>query len=108
MSGVKFLEKEEVVGKLRVIAEEVKARDPNVKAIYLFGSLVRGDYTSRSDADILIVLKDAVGRPMDRVADYLLSFSDAGIAVDVFPFAYKEIKGNSFLERARKEGIQLS
>ena len=90
--------------------------DANLDELYIparypngFDAGIPGEYYNRNDADEAIKRSEEILKYVRReISCYLLSFSDAGIAVDVFPFAYKEIKGNSFLERARKEGIQLS
>jgi len=40
---------------LSEIASNLKAKHPEVKDLFLFGSFARGDYTPESDIDILIV-----------------------------------------------------
>ena len=61
-SGVRALE---YLKRGREVAEFVKevitAYDPGAE-VYLFGSVVRGDYTAASDIDILVVTRNVAGR----------------------------------------------
>jgi predicted nucleotidyltransferase len=107
MFGVRLLEKNKVIGTLKEIAKDIKTSDPNIKKVILFGSLVNNNFTAASDADILIILKKDSRRPMDRIPEYLIKFSNAGVPVDIFPFTEEEIKRNRFLEKAKREGIEL-
>ncbi len=58
MKGI-FLNRDKVMTELKKSAEDIKSRFPSVKGIYLFGSLVRGDYHGLCDADIIVVFKGA-------------------------------------------------
>ncbi len=102
----RFLNKEKIVDALKKIAGRM-AEKPNVRGVYLFGSLVEGVYTPKSDADILVVLKADERNPRDRIPEYLRYFLDAPIPVDVFPFTEKEIAKNPFLSGAIRKGINL-
>lgn len=78
----------------------------------LFGSLATGRATSRSDADLLIVLRAHPDPARERIPEYLAAFLDAPVPVDVFPFTADEIamrraRGNRFLETAEREGVDL-
>lgn len=79
--------------------------------VSLFGSLAKGNYTGRSDADILIVLKEDSRRFIDRIPPYLAAFLYADVPVDVFPYTEEELKQlrkeNSFVERILDEKIIL-
>ncbi len=68
---------------------------------------MNNDFTAASDADILIILREDSRRPMDRIPEYLIKFSNAGVPVDIF-LTEEEIKKNRFLEKAEREGIELS
>jgi predicted nucleotidyltransferase len=81
-----------ILERLTVRARELKQRDHRVREVYLFGSLAKGTTLPGGDADILIVLSDSDKSIIDRVADYMDSFSRVGLAVDIFPYTEAEMK----------------
>src|SRR5437867_2992594 len=90
-AGVRFLDRDAVVTALRRLSTRLVSENPAVRAVLLFGSLARGDYCRRSDADLLICLRSTSGdRPMDRIPTYLEAFLDAPVPVDVLPLTEEE------------------
>ena len=67
---VRFINAVEVTEKLKSISGHILQSDENVLGIYLFGSLSDDKYVARSDADILIILKDDKRRFIDRIPDF--------------------------------------
>jgi len=63
--------------------------DPNVLAVYLFGSFARGTAVPGSDVDLLIVLDTDERPPRDRIPDYLPDAFPVG--VDVIPWTRSEL-----------------
>jgi predicted nucleotidyltransferase len=59
-------------------------RDPDVLAVFLFGSHVRREATSRSDVDICLVLASADGAPRDGTRAQLAYLSEFDLDVAVF------------------------
>ena len=104
---VTFPNPEKIKNELRELAREAIIKEPNILAIYLFGSRANGNFSARSDADLLIVLKQDRSRPLDRIPHYLEFFLKASIPVDVFPYTEEEIENNSFAQKARQEGVLL-
>lgn len=51
---------------LRRAAAEAKCRHPEMVHVFLFGSLVRGDYTADSDADLIVVVRKDFPCILDR------------------------------------------
>ena len=95
-----------LINSLKEFLTELK-RLPEVKRVILFGSIVRGDYGLRSDADVLVILnKSRYKRFFDRIPRYL-SIIDPPIPVDIFPFTIEEIKRNKIATHALKNGIEL-
>ena len=97
------LDVDNIIKKLRTAAEELKNRDNNVLEVFLFGSLAKGEAVPGSDADIVIVLKKSEKRIIDRITDFVDSFSDINIGVDIFPYTIGEIEefkeeGNSLIK----------
>jgi predicted nucleotidyltransferase len=54
---VRFIDREQVIRDLRQAVAEAKARYPEIVKVFLFGSLVRGNWTADSDADLIIVAR---------------------------------------------------
>ena len=78
---------------LQIVAEEFASSIPkkNIKAIVLFGSVARGEFTEKSDIDVLIVYKDKnVKKEIDYLIDKLLDTYDVHI-IPVF-LTEKEIR----------------
>jgi len=91
-AGARFLDRDAVLQSLRRISEQLVRDKPQVQGIALFGSLARGDYSRRSDADILVCLRSAPEeRPADRIPPLLAVFLDAPIPVDILPLTAAEI-----------------
>ena len=96
------------------LSESLVNADRRVLGIVLFGSLARGDYGRRSDADLLVWLRSPCReRPVDRIPTYLRAFLDAPVPVDVFPFTAEELgqrldQGSPFWRRVRDEVLLLA
>jgi len=103
-----------VVRSLRELAATLVRSNPDVEAVVLFGSLVRGDYGRRSDADILVCLRaKRADRPADRIPCLLAAFLDAPVPVDVLPLTAEEVcarlqAGDPFWRRVLSEGWLLA
>ena len=52
---VRFLDLDQVLRDLRSAAAEARRAHPEIVKVYLFGSLVRGNWTADSDADLIVV-----------------------------------------------------
>jgi predicted nucleotidyltransferase len=63
---VRFLDYDLVLDALRCAAAEAKARHPEILRVFLLGSLVRGDYTAGSDADLIVVVRRDFSCILDR------------------------------------------
>jgi uncharacterized protein len=106
-----FLDKEGILARLSDCSRALRA-NPNVLEVRLFGSLVRGDCTPGSDADVLIILKNDVRRMIDRIPEYLDSFRNVPVPVDVFPYTENEVRkmkaeGNALIREATEKGQRL-
>jgi predicted nucleotidyltransferase len=64
--------------------------DPNVVAVYLFGSFARGTPVPGSDVDLLIVLERDPRPPRDRIPDHLPGGFPVGVDVIVWTRAEME------------------
>ena len=108
MQKAKFLNKKQVLKKLSELASLIITKDNSIRKIILFGSIANDTYTTTSDADLLIILKDSNLRMIDRIPDLLLHFVNAPVPVDVFPYTENEIKHIPFAQKALREGIDLA
>ncbi len=109
---IKYLNGEAVIEQLKRCAVNLKRSNPNVLGVILFGSLVHGDYGPRSDADLLIILASDERRRIDRIPEFLHSFSEVIIPVDVFPLTTHELQqevvsDNLHIKRILKEGMEI-
>jgi len=85
-----FADKDKVMRELRAWAAALRAGEPRVEKVGLFGSYATDTYGPRSDADLLIVLRGSEKVFRDRIPDFLPD----GISVpcDVFPYTTGEIQ----------------
>ncbi|MFH1123662.1 MAG: nucleotidyltransferase domain-containing protein [Pseudomonadota bacterium] len=94
--------------------ETVKSRlGENVIRMSVFGSKVRGDYTEKSDIDILVIVKERSLRVMDQIAEIT---SDLNIEFDlsIAPVVFSEheydmnaIMASPFSLAVHEEGLLL-
>ena len=105
----KFASRRQILDLARTTAERIAADHPQVTRILLFGSFARGDFGTRSDMDLLILLKDSSLPIRDRIAQFLEYCS--GYPADVFPLTETELEGrlrenDPFWVRAVSEAIE--
>jgi predicted nucleotidyltransferase len=83
-----------------------------LKKVILFGSYARGDYTSESDIDLLLLL-DGVDDPNVERERYSQTICDLSLKYDtvvsVIPMDYKRYLSSKtpLILNTRKEGIQI-
>ena len=88
---ITFLNRDEVLEELKVLAQEILNQSDDILEISLFGSLARGHHAPGSDADLLIVLRDSDVPMRERIPRFLRLFLQGPIPVDVFPYTQQEI-----------------
>jgi predicted nucleotidyltransferase len=103
------LDRQRIEHNIRAYAHQL-AEAPQVLAVVLFGSLVRGEATAMSDADVLILLRDSSQPFHERLPDFLRS--GVGISLDVFPYTLSEAmrslqEGWGVVPVALREGVWL-
>ncbi|MEW6685427.1 MAG: nucleotidyltransferase domain-containing protein [Candidatus Edwardsbacteria bacterium] len=108
---ISYFPKENVWEAVQALARQLLREHQEICRIILFGSLVRGDAVPGSDVDLLIILKGSNEPFLQRIVNYLPTQFPVGI--DVFPYTETELKmmleqGNYFLQKALKEGIEIS
>ena len=112
-AGAVYLDREQPIEELRVAATRAAARMPAVRRVILFGSLVAGIPTPRSDADLLVVLSESDQRqPRDRVPEVLSALMPLPCPVDLFVLTSEEFdrysrEGQPLVREVRKHGRDL-
>lgn len=97
------LDRDLIVQRLRRYAQHELGRRPEVREAVLIGSLARGDWSPRSDADIVIVVDGSVEPGPFRGAAYSPAAS-VGVAVDILVYTPEEAATWSPRFRAEVEG----
>jgi predicted nucleotidyltransferase len=92
--------------------EEINLRlGHHLKDIILFGSRARGDYTSDSDYDCLLVVDEVSSELKDTVDDIAGDFLyNYNVVFSIFPVSetnYKEQKYNPLFMNIKNDGIAL-
>ena len=112
---VTFLDNAAAREALGAAARDLLAADANVEAVYLFGSLAAGRATPDSDADVLVVVKEATGRWFDRGDFYRERFLVAGPGLNVELFVYTRAEldrmkaaGNAFIAEMTTTAASLA
>jgi predicted nucleotidyltransferase len=91
MSSVVFhrLDRDRVVRRLKEYARGEVAQRSEVREVILVGSLARGDWSARSDADLVIVV-DRSDTPWRSRAEAYLPSRRVGVPVDVLVYTADE------------------
>jgi predicted nucleotidyltransferase len=91
MSDVVFhrLDRDLIVQRLRDYAQCELTPRPEVREVVLIGSLARGDWSARSDADVVVIVDVARERGPFRGSEYAPAKS-VGVAVDVLVYTPEE------------------
>ena len=78
---------------MRAGARRIADKIPGTRRVILFGSLVAGIPTPRSDADLLVILDSSAHRePRDRVPEVLRALRPLPCPVDVFVLTVQELE----------------
>jgi uncharacterized protein len=92
-AGAVYLDRAGRIEELRAAARRAAAGMPGMQRVILFGSLVRGIPTPRSDADLLVVVADSQHRePRDRVPQVLRALVPLPCPVDLFVLTTEELE----------------
>jgi predicted nucleotidyltransferase len=112
-AGAVYLDRERRIEELRASACRLADKMPGTRRVVLFGSLVAGIPTPRSDADLLVVVDTSVHRePRDRVPEVLQALRPLPCPVDVFVLTGQELEryasdGDPLLREALSHGRDL-
>ena len=107
----RFASRSQMLQRARAMAERIRTTHPDVIRVLLFGSYARGDFTTHSDLDLLIVLKSSDLPMRERIGTFLEACS--AYPTDVFPVTEQELadrlhEGDPFWTQAVREGVDCS
>lgn len=105
----RFVDQTAVVEALRKCTQELKERCTEVVAVYLFGSFATGTATPRSDADVVVEVRDADSSLQQQVWGTAMTvFLGAPVPVDLFVVSSAELaEGRGVSGRVAQEGMRL-
>ncbi len=107
---VKFLDHHQILSGLRQAVCEAKAEHPEIVKVLLFGSLVQGNWTADSDADLIVVVRREFPDFLRSRAPYQV-FTPA-IPTDSLVYSEREFEqlardSESFLARNLPTSVEL-
>jgi predicted nucleotidyltransferase len=104
-----WLDRAEARRQVQAAAERLVQARPEVVAVYLFGSLATGKAVPRSDADLLLVLRESPLRhSFRRALEYSPYFDEVEMPVDLFCYTLEELPHLPFARRALSEAVLLA
>ena len=101
-----WVNREEILKKLKKICEDALKEFSEIKEIWLFGSFAKGEETGLSDIDLFIVAENQALNPVERIRPYFILFAERiKMSIDIIVATPEEKeKFNSLL----KESIRLT
>ncbi|HXV62764.1 MAG TPA: nucleotidyltransferase domain-containing protein [Vicinamibacteria bacterium] len=92
-AGATHLDRAERIDELRQAASRAKKNVPGIERIVLFGSLVAGNPTPRSDADLLVVVDTSSHRePRNRNPEMMGTLAPLPCPLDLFVLTRDEVE----------------
>ncbi len=106
---VRFIDREKVLADLRRAVATAKSRYPEIGRVYLFGSLVQGNWTADSDADLIVVVRSEFPDILDRSPYQIYT---RAIPTDTLVYSESEFERlsrdrESFLGRNLSSAVEL-
>ncbi len=106
---VRFLDYDAVLRALRRAAAAARKAHPEIVRVLLFGSLARGDWTADSDADLIVVVRNA---PRELLARARYQIHTPAIPTDTLVYSEEEFERfkadpSSFLSQNLEHAIEL-
>jgi predicted nucleotidyltransferase len=92
-SGAVYLDREARLGEVKAMARRAAERIPEIRRVLLFGSLVTGIPTPRSDADLLVEIDGEIAADLrDRAGAVSQAMSPLRCPVDLFVYTTAELQ----------------
>lgn len=114
-ASCRFLDRNGVLQELHEAAVRLRATQPTVRSVTLFGSFAGGVPTPHSDADVLVEVEGPLTRTQRREAasDYADLFQTVSVPVEVFVCTSEELatsldSGRGVPATAYRSGVRLA
>jgi predicted nucleotidyltransferase len=106
----RFIDRQAVREALRQCAQRLKATQPHVRAVYLFGSFATNRATPHSDADIVVAITPETAESQQEIYEAArTTFLEAPVPVDLFVLLETHMAKDWGVARAvKREGVQLA
>jgi predicted nucleotidyltransferase len=104
-----WLDREAARQQVRTAAQQLVDACPEVVAVYLFGSLATNKATPRSDADILIVLRES-NQPVwfKRARDHFPYLDAVEMPIELFCYTLDELPRKAVAQHALQYAILMA
>ena len=107
----RFVSRDEMLTVARTMAARITDTHADVTRVLLFGSWARGDFSARSDLDLLILLRSSSLPVRDRIGSLLTHC--AAYPTDVFALTEDELQqrlreGDPFWTQAVREAVDCA
>jgi predicted nucleotidyltransferase len=106
---VTFIDYDQVLAELRRAVAEAKAAHPEIGQVFLFGSLVEGNWTADSDTDLIVVVRREFADIFERAAYHISapSIPNDTVIYSESEFAKLRLDPESFLTRNLPSAVEL-
>ncbi len=103
-----WLDRDDAFERVRRAARHLVDERPDVRAVYLFGSLAEGRAVPGSDVDLLILLGRSDRPWLERPLDFIGRFDGVGMPVELFCYTAEEAEHTPLARRAMALGVPLA
>jgi len=102
-----WLERDEVLWRVKEAVRRLLSERPEVKSVYLFGSLAEDRAVPGSDVDLLLILRKSSKPFPERPLEYLSYFDEVGLPCDLFCYTEEEIERTPLAQAVLRRGYRL-
>ncbi len=100
-----WINKEKLIERLKSACSDARKEFPEIKEIWLIGSLAKGEETGLSDIDLFIIANTKIKNPIERIKPYFNYFTDKlKMSIDIIVATPEE---KSLFNRFLKEGLLI-
>lgn len=106
------INRNEVLARLRAAARRLRAEQPEVVEVRVFGSIARGDQIGTSDVDVLVLFRKQVWTDPIAQIQALYAYFDLPLGVDILVYSEEQLArrlqaGDAFTRKMWQESLVL-